>query len=88
MLRDFHENVEIGIYIQKARQFALRDVFIEKSRHFEKSKTICVTFLCTKILTICVTQFLAEGGGLFLFKNNAICVTFIFAKNNTLSVTL
>ena len=45
--------------------------YIQKARHFAKSKTICVTFLYPKILTLCVTQFfneflkLAEGEGHF-----------------------
>ena len=32
-------------------------VYIPKPRHFEKSKTICVTFLFTKIQTLCFTRF-------------------------------
>ena len=66
---------------------------IQKSRPFAKSKTICVTFLYTKILTLCVTQLfieflkLAEGGGIFICKKNALCVAFLYAKYNAFCVT-
>ena len=32
-------------------------IYIQKARHFSKSKTICVTFLFTKIQTLCVMRF-------------------------------
>ena len=32
-------------------------IYIQKSRHFSKSMTLCVTFLFTKRHTFCVTQF-------------------------------
>ena len=50
----------------------LPNIYIQKARHFSKSKTICVTFLYKKIRTLYVMQFfieslkLAEGGGKFL----------------------
>ena len=76
MLRGFHEIFEIGIYIQKAWHFALHDVFIWKNPEtLQKSKTNFVTFLYTKIRTLCVTRFLieffklAEGGeNIFIIK--------------------
>ena len=65
----------------------------KKSRHFAKRKTICVTFICTKIQTLCVTQFfieflnLEEGGAFLYAKNNALCVTFLHTKILTFFVT-
>ena len=43
-----HEIIWVGIYVQKVWHFWLHDVFIKKSRHFAKSKTIWVTFLYAK----------------------------------------
>ena len=69
-----HENFEVGIYVQKLWHFALRGVFIKKSRHFAKSKTICVTFLFSKIRTLCITRFSynfwnrPRGGGHFYMQ--------------------
>ena len=66
--------------------------YIQKARHFAKTMTICVRFLYTKIITLYVTRFfievmkLAEGGGGFNAKMNALCATFYFAKNNALCV--
>ena len=42
-LRDFHEIFEVGIYIQKAWHFALRDVFISK-KLYKKRNGNCVAF--------------------------------------------
>ena len=49
-LNDFHENVEIDIYIYIKRMTlcVTRRFYMKKSRHFEKSKTICVHFLIHK----------------------------------------
>ena len=45
-LRNFHEIFEIGIYIQKHDTLRyMTYIYIYKSRHFAKIKTICVTFL-------------------------------------------
>ena len=60
-LRDFHEIFEVGIYIQK--HDTLRYVtflYTQKARHFAKSKTICDTFLYSKIRHFCVTRFFIE----------------------------
>ena len=69
--------------------------YILKDRHFAKSNTICVTFLCLKIRTLCITRFfievlkLAEGGGpLLRAKNNALRVTFLYLKKCTLGYVL
>ena len=45
-------------YIYK-KQKKMRNVYIyiQKARHFAKSKTICVTLLFTKSQTLYVTQF-------------------------------
>ena len=72
--------------------FPLR-FYIQKSRHFAKSKTICVTFLYTKIWTLCVTQFfieflkLAEEGSIFICKKQCTLRYILYVKNNALSVT-
>ena len=51
----FHENFEVGIYMQKALHFALRDVYIYITRNFAKSNTICAMVLNTKTQTLCIT---------------------------------
>ena len=64
-----------------------------KTLTLHKKKTICVTFLYTKIRTVCVTQFfmeflkLAEGGGIFKYNKKSFYVTFLYPKNNALCVT-
>ena len=42
-------------YIKK--KFLNVYIYMQKARHFAKSKTICVTFLLTKSLTLYVTRF-------------------------------
>ena len=60
--------------------------YIQKSRQFSKSKTICVTFLYTKIWTLCVTRFfigffkLAKGGGIFKIKTMHLVLYFYMQK--------
>ena len=76
----------------------MRNVFyIKNARHFAKSKTICVTFLCTKIMLLYVTQFFKENVKLaFIHKkhNTLRYVTFLntksrhFAKIKTICVTV
>ena len=68
--------------------------YVQKARHFEKSKIICVMFLYTKIQTLCITRFfievlkLAKGEGEFLYaKNSTLRYIFIW-KRNALCVTL
>ena len=56
---------------------------IHKSRHFAKSKTICVTFLCTKMWTLCITQFLLNfwnwrRGDILYAKYNSLRVIFLY----------
>ena len=55
-LRDFHEIIELGIYMQKARHFALRDVFIYKKLDTSHLRYV----LYTKIRHFCVPQFFIE----------------------------
>ena len=43
----------------KSKQIAMR-FYTQKVRHFAKSKTICVNFLYTESLTLCVAQFFVE----------------------------
>ena len=48
-LRNFHEIFEIGIYIYKKHDtFCYVTFYIQKSRHFEKSKKFCVTIFIYK----------------------------------------
>ena len=85
----FHENVEVGTYIYKRNDTLLFvKFFIQKARHFAKRKTFCVTFLYTKIRTLCVTQFfieflkLAEEGGTSLkLKTIHFALHFYLQKN-------
>ena len=76
-------------YLYKYKSMTLcvtRRFYIQRARHFAKSEKICLTFLCTKCRTLCVTRFftefmkLAEGGGGLYAKNSALCVTFLYAK--------
>ena len=59
--------------------------YIQKDRQFEKRKTICVTFLYTKIRPLFVSRFfieflkLAERGGGVVCKKT-LCVTFLYEK--------
>ena len=64
-----HEVFELGICIQKAWHFALRDVFTYKNPdNSQKARQFALRFLYTKIWTLCVTRFfigffkLAKGG--------------------------
>ena len=67
--------------------------YIKKARQLAKNKTICLTFLYTKIRTVCVSRFfmellkLAEGGAFLYAKNNALCVTFLYTQINAPCVT-
>ena len=67
--------------------------YIQKARYFAKSKTICVTFLCSKIRTLCITRFFieflkfAEGGGIFKCKKQCTLSYIFMLKNNALCVT-
>ena len=45
MLRDFYENFEVHIYMQKSWQFSLRDVFIfKKLDSSEKAREFALRF--------------------------------------------
>ena len=48
-------------------------IYKQKSRHFEKSKTICVTFLFTKIQTLYVMRFFMKF----------LKLAFIYQKHDT-----
>ena len=66
------ERQRAQFYIYKKETNAKR-FYIQKARHFTKSKIICVMFLNIKSRTLCVTRLfmeflkLAEGGGIFIF---------------------
>ena len=69
----------------------MRNVFIQKSRHFAKSKTICVTFLYTKSETLYVTQFFMKILKLeFTYKKHDTLryVAVLYTKMQTLSKKL
>ena len=91
MLRHFSYFFEIGIYTKIMTLLVMWHFYIQKPRHFAKSKTICVTFLYTKSLTLYVTWFfmeflkLAEGEEICTCKK-ALCVSFLYAKKNALCV--
>ena len=61
--------------------------YIQKARQFAKSKTICDTFLYTKIRHFCVTRFFieflkfAERGAFTYLKNNVLCAIFLYWKS-------
>ena len=70
-------------YIYKRQNKFETFIYIQKSRHFAKSKTICVTFLFTKIHTLHVTQFSMGFLKLaFIYKNQDTLryVTFLYTK--------
>ena len=87
----FHEIFVVGIFIQKASQSALRDVFyIQRAKNFAKTKTVCDTFLYTKIRHFALRNFSLNfkicGGGEYLFIKK-ICTLrdiFILVKKNAL----
>ena len=67
--------------------------YIQKARHFTKSKTIWDTFLYTKIRHFYVTRFFIEflkfsEGGIFIEKKQCILRDIFILKNNALCVTL
>ena len=62
-------------------------VYTQKARHFSKSKTICVTFLATKIHTLYATRFFMKiKKVLFINKKHDTLryVTFLYKKSPTL----
>ena len=68
-------------------------IYIQKSGHFAKIKTICLTFLYTKSGHFPSRNFslnfwnYRRGGEGGYIKKNSICVTFLYAKNSALCVT-
>ena len=93
-LRDFYENSEVGIYIQKAWNFALRDVLYTKSQTLRKKKDSLRYVLYSKSRKLCVTQFfieflkLAEGeGAIFICEIRCTLYYIFICKKNALCVT-
>ena len=94
-LRNFHEFFEIGIYIytKSMTLFVTWRFYIQKYTHFEKFKTIWITFFYTKSLTLYVTQFfmgflkLAEGGEGYEQEIMHFSLIRLYAKNNALPDT-
>ena len=61
--------------------------YIQKSKHFAKSKTICIRFIYTKIHTLYVTRFLLKCLKLafVLKKHDTLCyLVFLYTKIRTL----
>ena len=59
-------------------------LYIQKSRHFAKIKTICITFLYLKnpdtlryMIFYGISEIGKGGGDIFICKKNAVCVTFL-----------
>ena len=86
-------------YTQKAKQTSkIIYIYIQKARHFLKIKTICVTFLFTKSLTLYATRFswMFWNCHLYIYKSTTLCVTWRFniqksrrfEKIKTICVTL
>ena len=57
-LRDFHEISEVGIYTKSMTLCVTWRFYIQKARHFAKSKTICDTFYIQKSGTFALRDFL------------------------------
>ena len=95
---DYHQRKTTCTFIYAVyprRGEIAKGFYIQKARHFAKSKTICDTFLYIKSLTLCVTRFfikflkLAEGGCIFIFeKQCTLCYIFKRKKQCTLRYVL
>ena len=74
-----------SFYIYKKQKKCKTFIYIRKSRHFAKSKTVCVTLLFTKYQTLYVSQFFMKFLKLgFLYtKNMTLCVTWSFYIQKT-----
>ena len=76
----------LTVYTKSLTFLVMWRFYLQKVRHFAKSKTICNTFLYTQIWHFCITQFFiefvkfAEGGGIYCFKNNVLSLTFVYWK--------
>ena len=67
-------------------------IYIQKARHFVKSKTICVTFFINKILTFSLRNFygifeIGGGGEHFYIQKTMHFALHFYMQNNALSVT-
>ena len=94
-LRDFHEIFEVGIYTQKAWNFALRDVFIYKKLDTsQKPRKIAIRPCIQKSGTLRYAIFhwifeICGGGRTFIYwKNNSLFMTFLYWKIKHFFVTL
>ena len=92
-LHNFPWIFQVGIYIQKAWHFALREVFIYKNPDTsQKRKKICVTFIYKKTWTLCVTQFFVEfwnwrRGGHFYMQKAMYFASDLYMQKKALCVT-
>ena len=91
-LWDFHENFEVGIYIQKAWHFVLRDVFIyKKFDTSQKARQFAIRFYIQKFGTFALHDFslnfwnLRRGWDIYVLKKQCtLCEIFILQKQCTL----
>ena len=76
------------LHIQKRKNMRNVYIYIQKSRHFAKRKTIYVTFLYTKIQTLDITIFSWKiwNWHLYVYKKHDTLryVTFLYANIQTL----
>ena len=76
----------VRCYKQKSK--ILQNVFIYKNpRHFVKSKTISVTFVCTNSQALCITQCfmrILKLAFVYLKHNTLRYVTFLYTNSQTL----
>ena len=82
-----------NLYTKSMTLFVMWCLYIQKYTHFEKFKTIWITFFYTKSLTLYVTQFfmgflkLAEGGEGYEQEIMHFSLIRLYAKNNALPDT-
>ena len=78
-----NERQRAPFYLYKNQKIANAYIYIQKFRHFAKSKTICVTFLFTKSQTLYVMQFFMKILKFaFIYKKheNLRYVRFVYTK--------
>ena len=90
-LWDFHEIFEVGMYIQKAWHFALRDIFIyKKLGTSQKARQFAIRFYIQKSGSFALRNFslnfwnLRRGGGILLKKIMYFALHFYIEKQFTL----
>ena len=92
--RFFMKILKLAFIYKKHDTLRCVNFLYSKSQTLCTKKTICVTYLCTKAWHFPLRDFSWNfwnrrrgGGGIFVYKKNALCVTFVYSKNNLLCVT-